>query len=89
MLKRTAAIVILPLLIAGCATEQGRRAATGGAIGAGLGAATGALISGDVEGALVGGAIGAGAGAATGAVTTPRDECYVRDASGALVRVPC
>lgn len=89
MLKTIAAALVLPLMLIGCATEEGRRAVTGGAIGAGLGAATGALITGTAEGAVVGGAIGAGTGAVVGAATTPQDECYVRDARGVLVRVPC
>jgi hypothetical protein len=51
------------LVLAGCGTTPGQRAATGG-LG---GAAVGGLIGGNVTGALVGGA----AGAALGAVTAP------------------
>lgn len=51
------------LILAGCGTTPGERAATGG-LG---GAAVGGLIGGDLTGALVGGA----AGAALGAVTAP------------------
>jgi len=44
----------------------GQRAVTGGAIGAGSGAAVGALTPlGILPGALIGGAVGAGMGAAT------------------------
>ncbi len=88
-LTKWVAVALFPLALAGCATEEGRRAATGGALGAGLGAATGALITGTGEGALIGGAIGGASGAVVGAATTPQDECYVRDARGVLVRVPC
>ena len=49
-----------------CGDTWGQRAVTGGAIGAGSGAAVGALTPlGVLPGALLGGAVGAGVGAAT------------------------
>ena len=49
-----------------CGDTWGQRAVTGGAIGAGSGAAIGALTPlGVLPGALIGGAVGAGVGAAT------------------------
>ncbi len=49
-----------------CGDTWGQRAVTGGAIGAGGGAAIGAVTGmGVLPGAIVGGAVGAGVGAAT------------------------
>jgi len=49
-----------------CGNTWGQRAVTGGAIGAGSGAAIGAVTGvGILPGAIVGGAVGAGVGAAT------------------------
>jgi hypothetical protein len=49
-----------------CGYSTSDRAISGGALGAGAGAATGALVGGGVaEGALIGGAVGAAAGALT------------------------
>lgn len=61
-----AAALMLPL--AGCGVTEGERAATGGAIGAGTGAAGAALTGGSATtGAILGGAAGAAAGALTDA----------------------
>jgi osmotically inducible lipoprotein OsmB len=62
------ALVLLALLsVAACGNTKGERAASGGAIGAGVGALGGAVTGGSgVTGAIIGGA----AGAATGALTT-------------------
>jgi osmotically inducible lipoprotein OsmB len=55
--------------LAACGDTWGQRAVTGGAVGAGSGAAIGAVTGmGVLPGAIVGGAVGAGVGAAT----TPR-----------------
>jgi osmotically inducible lipoprotein OsmB len=54
--------------LAGCGNDPGIRALSGGAIGAGGGAAIGALAGNAGAGALIGGA----AGAIGGAATTPR-----------------
>jgi osmotically inducible lipoprotein OsmB len=55
--------------LTGCGDTWGQRAVTGGAVGAGSGAAIGAVTGvGILPGAIVGGAVGAGVGAAT----TPR-----------------
>lgn len=63
-----AAILALPLLLAGCGSDPGTRAVSGGLIGAGTGAAIGSLSGNAGAGALIGG----GVGAVGGAVTTPR-----------------
>jgi hypothetical protein len=60
-MKRAIALSVVMLALAGCGHSGQDRAVSGGLIGAGAGA----LIGGDVTGALVGGAIGAGAGYAT------------------------
>jgi hypothetical protein len=66
------AVLVVPfaLVLSGCGDTWGQRAVTGGAIGAGAGAAIGAATGGlsVLGGALIGGAVGAGVGAAT----TPR-----------------
>ena len=55
--------------LSACGDTWGQRAVTGGAVGAGSGAAIGAVTGiGVLPGAIVGGAVGAGVGAAT----TPR-----------------
>jgi osmotically inducible lipoprotein OsmB len=56
------------LALAACGENQGERALSGGLIGAGGGAAAGALLGNPAAGAVIGGA----AGAATGAFTSPR-----------------
>jgi len=53
------------IFLAGCGTDPGERALTGGLIGAGAGAAIGAAAGNPAAGALVGGAVGAVGGAAT------------------------
>lgn len=64
-----AKIFVLSTVLLGltaCGDTWGQRAVTGGAIGAGWGAAIGALTPlGVLPGALIGGAVGAGVGAAT------------------------
>jgi hypothetical protein len=61
-------VVMVTILISAtaCGDTWGKRAVTGGAIGAGGGAVVGAVTGvGVLPGALVGGAVGAGVGAAT------------------------
>lgn len=61
-------VLVSTLLLAttACGNTMGERALTGGAIGAGSGAAVGAVTGvGVLPGALIGGAVGAGVGAAT------------------------
>ena len=54
------------LTLAGCGTDPGGRAVSGGLLGAGAGAAIGAATGGNpATGALIGGAVGAIGGAAT------------------------
>ncbi len=61
-MKRAVALTLVIFALAGCGESRQDRAVSGGLIGAGAGA----LIGGDLTGALVGGAIGAGGGYATG-----------------------
>ena len=53
------------LTLAGCGTNPGERAVTGGLLGAGAGAAIGAAAGNPAAGAAIGGAVGAIGGAAT------------------------
>lgn len=63
------AMAAVLLGLSACGDTWGQRAVTGGAVGAGSGAAIGAVTGvGILPGAIVGGAVGAGVGAAT----TPR-----------------
>jgi len=67
--RKLAALLILPLVLSGCATESGlSERETGGLAGAALGAGIGALAGSATGHAGVGTAIGAGAGLLTGAV---------------------
>jgi len=67
--RKLAAILILPLVFSGCATDSGlTERETGGLAGAALGAGIGALAGSATGHAGVGTAIGAGAGLLTGAV---------------------
>lgn len=60
----------LALGLAACGQSTGDRALSGGLLGAGAGAAVGAIAGGGIgTGALIGGALGA----AGGAVTSPRN----------------
>lgn len=70
---RTAGLAILAslmLVLAGCGTSSGERAASGAGVGAAVGAGAGAATGGS---AVKGAAIGAGAGAVTGAATDEDD----------------
>ena len=59
------AIAALGLMTA-CGSSTSDRALSGGALGAGAGAVTGAVTGGSpITGAIIGGALGAGAGALT------------------------
>jgi uncharacterized membrane protein len=67
-MKRTVIAIILTLSalsLAACGSSTTDRALSGGAIGAGGGAAAGLLFGSPVTGALIGGALGAGTGALT------------------------
>lgn len=61
----TAAIMLSALILTACGNTAGERAVSGGAIGAGAGAAAGLLMGSPGQGAIVGGAVGAAAGAMT------------------------
>jgi osmotically inducible lipoprotein OsmB len=73
-------LVAAPLLLAGCGTSPGCRAASTGALGAGTGAAIAAIAGGPILlGAAIGGATGAIGGAATSrqqASLGPSPFCY-------------
>jgi len=60
-----ALITLSALSLSACGNTTGDRALSGGAIGAGVGAAAGLLMGSPVEGAVIGGALGAGTGALT------------------------
>lgn len=64
-----AASFVAALSLAACGTTPGDRAASGGLLGAGAGAAIGSLYGDAGTGAVIGGV----AGAAAGAVTNPCD----------------
>ena len=68
-MPRAVLAAFILLTLAGCGQTPGRRAATGGLMGAGAGAAIGSLSGNAGAGAL----IGAGVGAVGGAVTAPRN----------------
>jgi len=60
------ALVSFGLALAGCGYSPGDRAASGGLLGVGTGAAVGAIAGGSVgTAALIGGAVGAVGGAVT------------------------
>jgi osmotically inducible lipoprotein OsmB len=64
-LKLTFVATLIAILTA-CGSSKTDRAISGGAIGAGVGAAGAAVLSKDpITGALIGGAVGAGTGALT------------------------
>jgi osmotically inducible lipoprotein OsmB len=69
MLGRLSAVLVagsLLLGLTGCGYSPGERAVTGGALGAGAGAAIGAVTGGrPLTGALIGGGVGALGGALT------------------------
>jgi osmotically inducible lipoprotein OsmB len=65
-IAKTLVLASLGLAMAGCGYSTGDRAASGGLIGAGTGAAVGAVTGGSpLTGALIGGGIGAVGGAVT------------------------
>jgi osmotically inducible lipoprotein OsmB len=67
-------LAIIPCILAlsACGETPKDRAASGALVGAGAGAAVGAVVAGNPwAGAAVGGAVGAGAGAAVGSMTSP------------------
>lgn len=62
-------MVASALALAGCGTDPGDRAVSGGLLGAGAGAAIGSVTGSAGKGAIIGGV----AGAAAGALTSPCD----------------
>jgi osmotically inducible lipoprotein OsmB len=62
-----AALSLAAVLLAGCGTDPGDRALSGGLLGAGAGAAIGSVTGGAGTGAIIGGV----SGAALGALTSP------------------
>ena len=74
MTKHLGSLALVPvlacgLLLSGCGTTPGDRGLSGGLLGAGTGAAIGAMAGNAGTGALIGGL----GGAAVGALTSPRD----------------
>ena len=67
---RTMLFALTALTLAACGNTTGERAVSGGAIGAGAGAAGAAITGGS---AVTGGLIGGAAGAAAGALTDEED----------------
>jgi osmotically inducible lipoprotein OsmB len=66
ILKTTIILSAIVFATTACGDTWGKRAVTGGAIGAGSGAVVGGVTGvGVLPGALIGGAVGAGVGAAT------------------------
>ena len=60
------AIAALMLVLAGCGSTTGERAASGAGVGAAVGAGAAAATGGSVgQGAVIGGGVGAATGAAT------------------------
>ena len=59
------AAIVATLALAGCGTDPGDRAASGGLIGAGAGAVIGAATGNPAAGAAIGGVAGAVVGAST------------------------
>ena len=70
MIATTLVLASLGFAVAGCGYSRGDRAASGGLIGAGAGAAVGAVTGGSP---LTGDLIGGGIGAVGGAVTSHND----------------
>ena len=67
----TSAALVTALGLAGCGYTPEQRAASGGLIGAGTGAALASAAGGGVGGVVAGSLLGAGAGALIGANTRP------------------
>jgi hypothetical protein len=83
-LAKLAAVLLVALLISGCAysSRLERNVATGALIGAGTGVAVGGLTRGTLGGAAAGGVIGAVAGGLIGAAVTQPYRCWVRTRYG-------
>jgi len=63
-MRRVAVLIVASgLLVAGCGSNPGDRAMSGGVMGAGVGALAGAAVGMPLTGAIFGGALGATAGA--------------------------
>jgi uncharacterized protein YcfJ len=83
---------VLAVSVAGCATEQGQRAATGGLIGAGAGALVGQAVGRDTGSTLAGAAGGAILGAVVGSATAPQSSryyCRYQRSDGSIYTAPC
>ena len=81
-------LVVLGLLLAACTTDsQSDRTIGGAAIGAGTGAAIGAIAGGG-RGAAIGAIAGGVGGALIGRATTPNN-CIYRRADGSTFRDRC
>ncbi|RLP22490.1 hypothetical protein [Mesorhizobium sp. YM1C-6-2] len=82
-MRKTIFAVAAMVALAGCTTAE-QDAATGGLVGAGIGA----LATGDAGGAIVGGVVGAASGVLLGKAT--RDGwCRYRDRNGRIYEARC
>lgn len=84
-------IAALAFGVAGCATEQEQRTATGAVIGAGAGALAGQAIGRNTGSTIAGAAGGAILGAVIGSATTPQGQryCRYRRPDGSIYEAPC
>lgn len=83
--------VLATVLLSGCQTMSSQSQTDRALLGAGLGAATGAVVGSAVgggKGAVTGAAIGGLGGAAVGAATTPKN-CVATDPYGRRYYVAC
>ena len=77
------AAIAVALTVVACGTTKGDRAASGGLIGAGAGAAIGSLSGNAGTGALIGGLVGAATGALTDPCTLNLGDPWWNDHGGA------
>ena len=80
------AVLTAGLALAACGTTQSDRAVSGGLIGAGGGAAIGALAGNAGAGAIIGGVAGAATGALTDPCTLNLGDPWWRDHGGESAR---
>ncbi|HEX4293234.1 MAG TPA: YMGG-like glycine zipper-containing protein [Rhizomicrobium sp.] len=76
------AAVMVTLALAGCGTNPGDRAVSGGLIGAGAGAVVGAATGNPAAGAAIGGAAGAVVGATTDPCSLDLGDPFWKDHDG-------
>lgn len=89
-----APVILLAMVLAGCAaTEQQQRAGTGAALGAGAGALAGQALGRDTGSTLAGAAGGAILGGVIGSATAPQRQgqelCRYQARDGSIYTAPC